>query len=365
MTRLRLCRLAALLTAAAALAGPAMAESVLTEPTRAAPEITLAQIVTALPATRAVIVERAGRRLLTDTPRGPGGDELRWRWASQTKQVIAVLVMQEVAAGRIALDAPLRSYLPALPATGAGKVTVRQLLRHQSGLPNPDDVPGTSRQPSGFYSAQARQAPLAYCTGPLQAEPGGNWRYNNCDYIVAGALLQAVTGKTWQALVRQRLAAPLGLRSVSTAGAGLLPAGRLTVAGQREDRVLPDLATTRFGASAALAGTPEDLVRFDRALLAGQLLSPAARETLWDGQAALGYVALGQWVFTARLAGCAEPVRIVERRGAIGGMQLRNLILPEQKVIAVVFAGSDNFDFGEIWQGQGFSHDLLSKAACP
>ena len=359
MTVTRLRRLAMALAGLAMLPGLAMAESA------DAGTRSLAALAAALPAPHAVIVARGGVTLLADVPRQRNGRALRWRWASQTKQLVAVLVMQQVAAGRIDLDAPLRRYLPTLAADGAGQVTVRQLLRHQSGLPNPDDVPSTAAQPSGFYSQRATAAPLAYCTRTLERAPGGNWVYNNCDYIVAGALLQAVTGQSWPALVRSHITAPLGLRSVSAGGADLIPASRLTVSGQREDLALPDLAVARFGAAAALAGSPGDLVRFDQALLDGKLLPAAARETLWAAQAESGYVALGQWVFPAQLAGCTGPVRIVERRGAIGGMQLRNFILPDKKVIAVVFVSHDSFEFGEIWQGKGFSYELLSKAACP
>jgi D-alanyl-D-alanine carboxypeptidase len=86
---------------------------------------------------------------------------------------------------------------------------------------------------------------------------------------------------------------------------------------------------------------------------------------MWDGQAELGFIALGQWVFNAPLKGCAAPVRIVERRGAIGNVQVRNFVLPDQKVSAAVFIEDPNFEFGEIWQGSGFSHDLLAAAACP
>lgn len=324
----------------------------------------LAPIVAALPALHAVIVERAGKRVFTDVPGASAEGEPRWRWASQTKQVIAVLVMQEVAAGRVDLDQPIGRYLPAFRAPNAGRITVRQLLRHQSGLPNPDDVAATPAAPSGFYSSAAKGTPLDYCAGPAKGEPGGNWSYNNCDYIVAGELLRAVTGRRWQQLVDERIARPLRLRTVSATGGDHVPRNALTIEGKPEEIALPDLSIARFGASAVLSGTPSDLVDFDRALVDNRLLDAKARAEMWDGQPKLGFMALGQWVFDARLKGCPAPVRIVERRGGIGGQQMHNFILPEKGVIAVVFVGNAEFDFGEIWQGKGFSFDLLSKAAC-
>lgn len=103
----------------------------------------------------------------------------------------------------------------------------------------------------------------------------------------------------------------------------------------------------------------------DRALVAGRLLSPAARDELWKGDPKLGFMALAQWSFFAPLKGCSAPVRIIERRGGIERFQVRNIILPDSNRIIILFTADGDFDFGEIWQGKGLSHDLLAAAACP
>jgi D-alanyl-D-alanine carboxypeptidase len=282
---------------------------------------------------------------------------LPWRWASVTKQVVAVLVMQEVARGSIDLDAPVSRYLPAFRSANASKVTVRQLLRHQSGLPNPDDRDGAFHKP-GFDGS--RDALTGFCAGPVTGPSGGSWTYNNCDYIVAGALLEAVSGKPWADLVRDRIAAPLGLTTLGAFDSAAIAERPGIVGGKPEPAF--DLAS--FGASGALYGSVADLLAFDFALLNGDLLGADQLAQLWDGQPELGYIALGQWVFEAPVKGCSEPLRIVERRGAIGGVQVRNFILPDQDIAVAAFTNSGDFQFGEIWQGGGFSHDLLAIAAC-
>ena len=287
----------------------------------------------------------------------------RWRWASVTKQLVATLIMQEVAAGRIDLDKPVSAYLPAFKSPNAAKISVRQLLRHQSGLPNPDDTVAGKDGVSVYYAKvdPVLQNPLTgYCAGPVKGAPGGNWSYNNCDYIVAGALLEAVTGKSWKALVSERVATPLGVKSL-----GAFPTAKPTVAGLVSGKAEGRYKFETFGAAAGLYGTAQDLWKFDRALMNGKLLPEAARTTMWDGQPELGFIALGQWSFGAELKGCPMPVRIVERRGAIGGVQVRNFILPDSDIVVIAFTNRDDFEFGEIWQGKGFSYDLLSAAACP
>ena len=305
--------------------------------------------------------------LLGDTKRrySMGEKPDLWRWASVTKQVIAVLVMQEVDQGKIDLDAPLIRYIPEFKSPSAGKITVRQLLRHQSGLPNPEDAQASSIADSAFYYpfyAGNRDPLVGYCAGRPKGEPGGNWVYNNCDFMVAGALLKAVTGKDWQVLVQERIVPKLSLQPINV---GAYPTDKPTRKGFIGKRAEPKMKIEHYGASGALFGSVDDLLYFDRALMNGGLLGPDAMRELWDGQADLGFIALGQWVFTAPLSGCAQPVRIVERRGAIGGVQVRNFILPDKLTAVVAFTDQGKFEFGEVWQGKGFSYDLLSIAACP
>ncbi len=285
-----------------------------------------------------------------------------WRWASVTKQVIATLVLQDVAAGRIDLDKPVSTYLPAFKSPNAAKVTVRQLLRHQSGLPNPDDTAATPDDFPAFYRPDytgSRNPLTGYCAGSVKGEPGGNWSYNNCDYMVAGAVLEAVDGKPWQKLVQERIARPFKLRTLSA-----FPSKSPTMPGFIDAKPEPAIALDSFGASAGLYGSVRDLWLFDRALLTGKLLPEAQRHEMWDGQPKLGSIALGQWVFEAPLRGCARPVRIVERRGGIGGVEVRNFILPDNDTVVIAFTNRAEFDFGEVWQGRGYSYDLLSAAAC-
>jgi D-alanyl-D-alanine carboxypeptidase len=286
------------------------------------------------------------------------------RWASVTKQVIAVIVLQEVGKGTIDLDQPVAKYLPKFGSANATKMTVRQLLRHQSGLPNPDDTAVDANSMAAYYlpGYQGSRDPLTgYCAGPVKGEPGGNWAYNNCDYIVAGALLEAVTGKSWQTLVQERIAKPLKLKSLQA-----FPAKGITLGGFVAGKPEPEIDFASFGAAGGLYGSADDLLSFDRSLMSGKLLGPKERDQLWDGRPELGFIALGQWVFDAPLKDCAAPVKLVERRGAIGGVQVRNFIVPEQNIAIAIFTDQSeaDFNFGEIWQGAGFSHDVLNAAIC-
>ena len=275
-------------------------------------------------------------------------------WASVTKQVLAVMIMQQVQESRLALEAPADRYLPEL-AGGARPPTIRELLQHRSGLFNPDDsAPGAGGMPSYYI---ATDDPLAPCLVERSA-PGGSWRYNNCDYLVLGRILERVSGKPLATLFQERIARPAGLTTARFAG-DPITAPHLHDWTEADQRLF-----TRFGAAGGLVGSMADLQRFDHALVHGQLLSAASRELLWQADPALGYMALGQWVFDAQPQGCAAPLHIVERRGGIGRYQVRNIIVPALDLFVIMFVRDENFDFGEIWQGRGLSHDVLAAAAC-
>jgi D-alanyl-D-alanine carboxypeptidase len=302
----------------------------------------------------------------TDPDRmGRYAEDMVWPWASVTKQVLAVLAMQQVEAGKLALDAPASRYLPELARGTVPVPTVRQLLQHRSGLRNPDEsAPDTLtlswKGEPGFYSIGPTGT--RWCLGQRKA-PGGAWRYNNCDYIVLGTLLERVTGKPLGRQFAERIATPLKLAMTGFARDRYAPA-RLSDGFHGGPNYQEWNILARFAGAGGLAGTEADLLAFDRALMTGRLLSPQARDTLWRADPALGYMALGQWVFDAPLKGCAKPVRIVERRGEIGRFQVRNLILPERDMAVIAFTNRKAFDFGEIWQGKGLSYDLLSAAVC-
>ncbi len=262
----------------------------------------------------------------------------RWRLASITKQVTATMIMRRHSED---LDRPLESR--GFPPLGA--LTLRQLLTHHTGLANPDASPMRDGVPS-FYLAPAPN--VTYCLAK-RPDPGAAFAYNNCDYMVATVGLYGSGALKW----------PAGMSMAATGETGV-PG---FVAGKPEPRY--ELAS--FGAAGGLIGTARDVFAFDRALMTGKLLSPAARAELWKPEGARSYQALGQWVFPATLKGCAVPKTIVERDGEIGGVQTRNYILPGDDISIVVFTNRSpgDFAFGDIWQGAGFAYDLLSAVACP
>lgn len=305
-------------------------------------------------------------RVLTLGPKQVAPDAV-WHWASITKQLAATIAMQEVARGRLDLDAPIARYWPDWKAPNAGTIRIRDLLMHKSGLPQPDESPADADGVPGFYRAQAaspQESANGFCAGPARAAPPAKFEYNNCDTIVLAEILRRITGHPFDRLARDRVARPLGMARFGLFRFGKPPARHVAPNGEfsKEDALL-NLGA--YGASGGAYGTITDLWRFDRALLSGKLLADKERELMWESNRSNGFYGFHQWIFPATLKGCGKEMRIVERQGLIGGIELRNYLIPQTGQAVILFSRHRPSDFGDPWEGKGLAFDILSQMVCP
>src|SRR5438445_576106 len=141
----------------------------------------------------------------------PNTPEVKFRLGSITKQFTSMLIMQQVAKGTIELDGHLSDYLPYYRQDTGSKVTISQLLSHTSGIPSYTDAPNffadVSRNPYGVEEFAKK-----FCSGDLQFEPGTKFHYDNSGYFLLGAILERVTGKTYETLLKESIFVPLGMK---------------------------------------------------------------------------------------------------------------------------------------------------------
>jgi CubicO group peptidase (beta-lactamase class C family) len=186
-----------------------------------------------------------------------------WRLASVSKQVAALLVMQQLERGRLTLETRLDKLLPNFRAPMAASISVRQLLQHTSGLPNPDaslkvDAPAETIPP--YYTARFKDdagpvdAALEYCARPQLTLPGTRFSYNNCDTLIVQAILERITGQPYARLLEEAVTVPMKLDFWSMATAtGVMPA--LPIGYLDAHRIEPSFNLASFGASDALVGS--------------------------------------------------------------------------------------------------------------
>jgi len=211
----------------------------------------------------------------------PAGARDRFRSASTTKMLTAVLALKAQERGLWRLDTTVDEVAPGLLGEH-GDVTVRELLSHTSGLPEyltpllvteGGEDSSTARFLEILAEPRDPEQLIAYgASAPWT--PRGEFVYSNTGFVVVGELLQRLTGQRLGDLLRSWVLVPAGMWRTSLPDGPQLPADALTeyatVYGERVD--LSAFDPTMFGAAGGLVTTAEDLNRFQRALGSGQLL---------------------------------------------------------------------------------------------
>ncbi|MEP6639931.1 MAG: serine hydrolase domain-containing protein, partial [Chloroflexota bacterium] len=291
--------------------------------------------------------------------------------ASVSKTFTAALILGLVADGRLALDAPVRTYLPTLAIDGA--ITVRQLLDHTSGLRDfffhPRIDHALLADPSSVWDA-ART--LGYIGKPY-ARPGTSWHYSNTNYLILGLLAEAVGDGSVAEQLRVRFLTPLGLDHTYYQAAEA-PKGPLThsyrFTGTNPKLPAIDLSdgstivpftsvVTAAGAAGSIASTSIDLAHWARALYGGIALDPASRTAMLDDIARTTVykpgVAYGLGVQSVAIGGH----RTLGHSGRYLGARTAIRWLPDEQVAIAVVTNQSRSDVNVIVA------DLLKLALSP
>ncbi|KND36145.1 serine hydrolase domain-containing protein [Streptomyces acidiscabies] len=235
---------------------------------------------------------RAGTAELgTDKPVPYGAS---FRADSATKPFVATVVLQLAAEGRLSLDDSVEKWLPGVVAGNGNdgrRVTLRNLLQHTSGIHNydyTDDIGSDAKAfeehrydhlaPERIIAGAMRSAPDFPPAAPGDPEP--KWNYSNPNYILAGMVIERVTGRSWREEVHDRIVRPLGLTHTYAPGDDPTLPGphahnyhRFPGSDGWTDTTERNMSWA--GAAGELVTTKRDVDRFFTALLTGRLLPPA------------------------------------------------------------------------------------------
>ncbi|MBB5852749.1 serine hydrolase domain-containing protein [Amycolatopsis umgeniensis] len=219
------------------------------------------------------------RDLASGTPAAADG---HFRIGSITKTFAATVLLQLTDEGRLTLDDPVERHLPGVVPDG-GRITVRHVLQHTSGLHDYMSEPGYStnrwRGDARFDDYTPSQLlKVAFAKGPDFENPGESWHYSNTNYIVAGLLVEKLTGRPYGKEVERRILRPLDLTHTSVPG----HRPSLPTPHARGYEPLPaivdatDMDPSLDWAAGEMVSTTRDLTTFVTALLKGRLTSQAS-----------------------------------------------------------------------------------------
>lgn len=259
--------------------------------------------------------------------------QMQYSVGSISKQFTAAAILLLAQDGKLTLDDPVAKYLPDL--TRANEVTLRMLLSHTSGYQDfwPEDYVMTSM----MVPATPQHILDVWAKKPLDFDPGTKWQYSNTNYVIAGRIVEQVSGTTLIDLLQKHVFLPLAMENVYNSDASHLPATDPT--GYQRYALGPPRPSPQEGAgwmfaAGELAMPAHDLALWDISVINRSVLSPASYTQMFtpvllkNGDSS-GY---GLGVFLKKKDGRT----LIEHSGEVSGFVSENVVYPDDRAAIVV-----------------------------
>lgn len=195
---------------------------------------------------------------------------------STTKAIVAAAALALAEKGRLDLDAPIATYVPAFTGGGKERVTVRDMLDHSSGLPSDVELP-----PAGDAAAIWQ----AMMNAPLRSPPRTKVGYSDLGFRIAGRAIEAAAGAPLDRVLAEQVTGPLGMKDTlfnppaslkpRIASTGYSKSRKRTLRGEVEDDI--DFAFGGVAGCDGLFATARDLAIFSQMFLDGGVSATGAR----------------------------------------------------------------------------------------
>jgi CubicO group peptidase (beta-lactamase class C family) len=266
-------------------------------------------------------------------PNKPATPDMRYSIGSISKQftAAAILILQEQ--GKLKLDDRVGKYVPGL--TRGDEVTIRQILSHTSGYQDywPEDYLMTPM----MKPTTAQDILDTWAKKPLDFEPGTQWQYSNTNYVIAGMIVEKVSGQKLMDFLAGHIFHPLGMKSVWDTDQEKLTQTDATPyirAALGPLRPAPKEGRNWMFAAGELAMTAHDLALWDESLIARSIMKPESYKEMFsevklkDGKST--HYGLGVQVL--QHDGKLE----IEHSGEVTGFVADNVVLPDDGVAVAV-----------------------------
>jgi CubicO group peptidase (beta-lactamase class C family) len=266
----------------------------------------------------------------------PAETSTRYAVGSISKQFTAAALLLEQERGKLSLDEKVSKYFPEL--TRANEITVRQLLSHTSGYE--DYVPQDYLIPEWTHPTTPQEVLNRWAKKPLNFEPGTEWQYSNTNFVLAGEILEKVSGEKLLPFLENNIFKPLGMESAGDCEVrSPADATAYTRYALGAPRQVGREASGWYFAAGELCMTAPDLAKWDIAFLNKKILSANSyaeftREVkLKNGKST--HYALGLNV------GETNGIPSLSHGGEVSGFLASNTVLPTKHIAIVVLSNED------------------------
>ena len=271
-------------------------------------------------------------------PATPATPEMRYSLGSISKQFTAAAILLFQEQGKLSIDDAVGKYVPGL--TRGDEVTIRQILSHTSGYQDywPEDYVMTPM----LRPETAQQILDTWAKKPLDFEPGTQWQYSNTNFVIAGAIIENVSGQKLMDFLQQRIFHPLGMKSAWDSDEAKLTQADATPYYRNALGPLRPAPKEGRGwtfAMGELAMTAHDLALWDESLIAKSVLKPESYRQMFtevklkDGKGT--HYGLGVEVLDR------NGHRSIEHSGEVSGFVSDNKVLVDDGVAVAVLTNQD------------------------
>ncbi len=274
----------------------------------------------------------------------PNRIDTKFFLASMTKMFTGIAVGQLAEQGKLRFSDPVSRYVTEVPTSFGDRITIHHLLTHTSGLGS-IWKPEYQRANHALYRNVRDFFPL-FISDPPQFEPGERWAYSNAGYVLLGAVVERVSGRSYRDYVREYVFRRAGMPS-ALADDVELPVSNRAVPYTRRNWTMPGQTgytsaeliglVTMMPAGGAVASAP-DLLRFANALTSNQLLKAAYSDTVTRGIVTYRAGASYGYGFANEVI---NGVRIIFHDGGADGISTQLDIIPSLGVTAIVLSNYD------------------------
>jgi CubicO group peptidase (beta-lactamase class C family) len=271
-------------------------------------------------------------------PKTPAAPQMRYSIGSISKQftAAAVLLLQEQ--GKLSLDDKVGKYVPDL--TRANEVTIRQLLSHTSGYQ--DYWPQDYVMPMMLQPVTAQKIMDLWAKKPLDFDPGTKWQYSNTNYVIAGVIIEKVSGLPLLRFLQQKVFTPLGMTSVADIDHERLgdtdPIGYMRYA-LGPLRPAPKEGKGWLFAAGELAMPAQDLAKWDISMMDQKLLKPSSYREMGSDVSLRNGLATNYGLGVS--VGSQAGHRALSHGGEVSGFTAQNVVFPDDRAAIVVLTNQD------------------------
>ena len=200
----------------------------------------------------------------------PNTPQTKFRLASITKQFTAMAIMQLKEKGLLSVNDTLSKYIPDYP--NGDKINIHHLLTHTSGIPNLPVFPESKKKKLESYTLEQRIELFKHA--PLAFKPGEKYSYNNSGYILLNYIIEKVSGKTYETILKENIFDPLGMNNSGYDKVGLIIKDRASGYSLDGSKFINAayIDMSYVAGAGALYSTVEDLYLWDQALYSEKLL---------------------------------------------------------------------------------------------